>query len=61
MHLRLVLNTSAVSPYLPGLWYLVVVVLEVVLADVESPKCQRNSTGSATSVTAWKVTSVFVG
>lgn len=47
--------------YLPGLWYLLVTVLEVVLADLESPKCQRNSTGSGASVTARKVTSVFVG
>lgn len=46
---------------LPGLWYLLVTVLEVVLCDFESPKCQRNSTGSANPATARKVISVFVG
>lgn len=47
--------------YLPGLWYLLMTVLAVVLADPESPKCQRNSAGSGASATARKVTSVFVG
>lgn len=49
------------ASYLPGLWYLLVMVLEEVLADPESPKSQKNWTGCAVSVTARKVTSVFVG
>lgn len=59
-HQHCILNTSSVS-YLPGLWYLLVTVPEVVLSDLESPKCQRNSTGSGTGARARKVISVFVG
>lgn len=47
---------------LPGLPYLLVMVLVVVLADVESPKSQMNSTGLEFSLTtAKKDTSVLVG
>lgn len=49
--------------HLPGLLNLLVMLLEEeTLAELESPKCQRNSAGAAvSSATAKKVTSVFVG
>lgn len=48
--------------HLPGLLNLLVMLLEDTLAELESPKCQRNSIGSSDSLAITeKVTSVFVG
>lgn len=49
-----------VFSYIPGLVYLLVMVLELALADVKSPKSHRNSTGSKISTTARRGISVFV-